>query len=72
MRSTSISSTKFSIALRSPDMHTRNQINRLGEQENEVIGQMVSSRKNSAIQWILFCLGYYGLQKVVSGQRLTG
>jgi hypothetical protein len=49
IRSIKISSTDFSTALRSPDMHTRNQITRVGEQTLKVIEWMVRSRQHNVV-----------------------
>jgi hypothetical protein len=72
MRSTSISSTDFSNMLCSPDIHTCNKINRVGERTSKVLNWMPRSRKNSVIYWVFYYLGYHSLQKVVPTQCPMG
>jgi hypothetical protein len=49
IRSIRISSTDFSTALRSPNIHTCNQITRVGESTLKVIEPMVRSRQYNVV-----------------------
>jgi hypothetical protein len=73
MRSMRISSTDFSNALCSPNIHTHNKIDRVGEQTDEVIKWMVRSRKNNVVyNGFSVSSDNRGWKKVVPTQCPTG